>query len=256
MRRNVIGRILPIVLIAVWQLLVDTGVLDFQFLPAPDAVWRAFLQVAGSGELAKDLVHTVTVTVLAAGIALTIGGALGLAIGLLPMLRDNVMASIDYLRTIPAVALMPIALLAFGAIPSTELILAVWAAQWPILLNTAAAVRAVHQRLYDVGRTLQFSAAATVRKIVIPAVVPGWLVGARLATIIALHVTITAEMVMAPEGLGGSLVESLAALNVERMWAYAVVCGIVGALLNAALRRLIRLALPGSPVNRVEAGAP
>ena len=110
----------------------------------------------------------------------------------------------------------------------------------------AAGVRNVPERLYDVAAMLRLSRTATIRKIVIPAVVPSWLAGARLATIIALHVTITAEMVMAPAGLGGALVQAMQALNVERMWAYAVVCGIVGASANAGLRRLVAAALPGA----------
>ena len=89
----------------------------------------------------------------------------------------------------------------------------------------------------------------TVRKIVIPAAVPAWLVGARLAAVIGLLVAIVAEMIMYPRGLGGGLIESLNALAPARMWAYALVCGLVGFLLNAGLRRMVRLALPGSPAN-------
>jgi ABC-type nitrate/sulfonate/bicarbonate transport system permease component len=244
------GWIVPVVTVVAWQMLVETGVLAFRFLPAPDQVARAVLQVVRSGALAADLLHTTAITVLAAMIALALGGVLGLGFGLLPRLRRNAMASVDVLRTIPAVALMPIALLTFGPAPSTELMLAVWAAQWPVVVSTAAGVRNVPDRLYDVARMLQLSRTATIRKIVIPAVVPSWLAGARLATIIALHVTITAEMVMAPAGLGGALVQAMQALNVERMWAYAVVCGIVGASANAGLRRLVAAALPGSPVDR------
>jgi sulfonate transport system permease protein len=90
-----------------------------------------------------------------------------------------------------------------------------------------------------------------VRKIVIPAAVPAWLVGARMAVIVALLVTIVAEMIMYPRGLGGGLTESMHALAPERMWAYAVVCGILGVLLNAGLRRAVRLAFPGAPAYSV-----
>jgi NitT/TauT family transport system permease protein len=208
------------------------------------------VQAVRSGDLAADLLHTAAITVLASMIALALGGVLGLGIGLLPRLRRNAMASVDVLRTVPAVALMPVALLTFGPSPGTELMLAVWAAQWPVLIGTVAGTRNVPDRLYDVAAMLRLSRAATIRKIVVPAVVPSWLAGARLATVIALHVTITAEMVMAPAGLGGALVQATQALDVERMWAYAVVCGVLGASANAVLRRLVAAALPGSPVGR------
>ena len=207
--------------VVAWQVLVETGVLAFRFLPAPDQVARALLETVVSGDLAADLLHTAAITVLASLIAVALGGVLGLGFGLLPPLRRNAMASVDVLRTIPAVALMPVALLTFGPSPGTELMLAVWAAQWPVLVGTAAGVRNVPDRLYDVAAILRLSRAATIRKIVVPAVVPSWLAAARLATIFALHVTVTAEMVMAPAGLGGALAQAMQALNVERMWAYA-----------------------------------
>jgi ABC-type nitrate/sulfonate/bicarbonate transport system permease component len=247
--RRAIGWIVPVVVVGVWQVVVGSGLLHLESVPAPDGVARALLDVIKSGDLVEDLLYTGGITVLATLLAVTVGGALGLAIGLLPPLRLAVMASVDVLRTVPAVALMPIALLALGPLPGTEVLLAVWAAQWPVLINVAGAVRAVPDRLYDVGRMARLSRAAMLRTIVVPAVVPAGLVGARLATIIALHVAITAEMVMAPNGLGGAMVRSMQSLDVERVFAYAVVCGIVGALVSAGLRRLVAAGLPGSTAN-------
>ncbi len=157
------------------------------------------------------------------------------------------MASVDFLRTIPAVALVPVAVLSFGPVRTAEVALATYAALWPIVLHTAGGVAAVHPRQYDVARMLHLGPVTTVRKIVIPAAVPAWLVGARMAVIIALLVAIVAEMMMSSRGLGGGLTESMHALAPARMWAYAVVCGILGLLLNAGLRRAVRLALPGTP---------
>jgi len=243
--RRATGWIVPVAVIGAWQAAVGSGLLRLESVPAPDGVARALLDVVRSGDLFDALRHTAVITVLATLIAVVVGGALGLAIGLLPRLRHGVMASVDVLRTVPAVALMPIALLALGPVPSTELALAVWAAQWPMLITVAAAVRAVPDRLYDVGRMARLSRPAMLRTIIVPAVVPAGLVGARLATIIALHVAITAEMVMAPDGLGGAMVLALQSLNVERVFAYAIVCGVVGGLVNAALRRLVAAGLPG-----------
>jgi sulfonate transport system permease protein len=249
LRARAIGWLVPIAAVAAWQVAVDAGLLTFEFLPAPDNVARALLNVVGSGELGRNLLHTGIITLAATLIALALGGALGMALGLLPWLRRNAMASIDVLRTLPAVALMPVALLALGPLPGTELLLAVWAAQWPVLINTAGGVRHVPDRLFDVGRMARLSPAATLHKIVVPAIVPAWLAGARLATIIALHVTITAEMVMTTKGLGGALVQAMQALDVDRLWAYAVVCGALGAATNAGVRRLVAAGLPGSPAD-------
>ena len=176
-----------------------------------------------------------------------VGAALGLAVGLIPTVRRYTMASIDFLRTIPAVALVPIAVLSFGPVRTAEVALATYAALWPIVLHTAGGVAAVHPRQYDVARMLRLGRVATMRKVVIPAAVPAWLVGARMAVIIALLVAIVAEMMMSSRGLGGGLAESMHALAPARMWAYAVVCGLLGLMLNAGLRRAVRLAFPGAP---------
>ena len=154
-------------------------------------------------------------------LALATGGALGLGVGLLPRLRINVLASIDVLRTVPAVSLMPIALLALGPAPVTELLLATWAAQWAVVVNISGGVRGIPERYYDVARMLRLTRAGILRTVVVPAVVPAAMVGMRLAVIVALHVTITAEMVMAPAGLGGAMVRAMQTLDVDRLWAYA-----------------------------------
>jgi ABC-type nitrate/sulfonate/bicarbonate transport system permease component len=247
--------LVPLAGIGAWQLLVSTGALRYDYLPAPVEVGDSLVALAVSGELAADLAHTLTIVALAAALALALGGTLGFAIGALPLVRTWLMASVDFLRTIPAVALLPVALLSFGSGRGTELILATWAAHWPVLVNTAGAVATVPARLRDVARTLRFTRARTVGTIVLPAVLPAWLAGARVAAMVALLVTVVAEMIMTPEGLGGGLVQSMQALDPARMWAYALICGVVGALLNATLRRAVRIGLPGSTANLGQAGA-
>jgi ABC-type nitrate/sulfonate/bicarbonate transport system permease component len=239
------GLVVPISVIGCWQALKSAGFIDYQYLPSPVDVLSALVELTHSGELARDVAHTLTTAALAFSLAMILGAAAGLAIGLAPAVRRHVMASVDFLRTIPAVALVPVAVLAFGPTSSTEVVLAAYAALWPIVLHTAAGAATVHPRHYDVARMLRFGPATTLRKIVIPAVIPAWVVGARISAIIALLVAVLAEMIMYPRGLGGGLIESMHALAPARMWAYALVCGIVGALLNAGLRYAVHLMSPG-----------
>ncbi len=241
------GLLLPLGMLAFWQLLESTGVVRYEYLPAPLDVIESAAELGRSGELAGDIAHTVAVTSVATGIASTVGAALGLAIGLVPMLQRFVVASIDFLRAIPAVTLVPVAVMTLGPSSTSELMLAVYAASWPVVLCTAAGVAAVHPRQYDIARVLHLSRAATIRKIVIPAVVPAWLIGARLSAIIALLVSIVAEMLMYQRGLGGGLIESFNSLAPARVWAYALTCGVIGLVLTASLGHATALALPGSP---------
>jgi sulfonate transport system permease protein len=247
MARRLAGFVVPLAAVAGWQVLKSVGLLDYEYLPSPRELLAAVVDLVRGGELVDDIAQTLGVAIVAAAISVAVGAALGLAIGLIPAVRRYSMASIDFLRTIPAVALVPVAVLTFGPVRTAEVTLATYAALWPVVLHTAGGVAAVHPRQYDVARMLHLRPVTTVRKIVIPAAVPAWLVGARMAVIIALLVAIVAEMMTSSRGLGGGLTESMNALAPARMWAYAVVCGILGLVLNAGVRRSVRLALPGAP---------
>jgi ABC-type nitrate/sulfonate/bicarbonate transport system permease component len=240
-----VGLVVPLGVLLVWQLLSATDLLRLQFLPSPVQIGRTLVEEASTGELVADLAHTLAVVAAATGIAAVVGGGVGAALGLLPALRRRVLASVDFLRAVPAIALMPVALLVLGPRPLTELVLATYAATWPVLVSTLGGVVGVPDRLRDVAATLRLPPPSTLARVTIPASVPTWLVGARVAAIVALHVTLIAEMVISPAGLGGGLVESLQGLNPPRMWAYVVVCGVLGVALQVALRRLVRVALPG-----------
>lgn len=239
------GLALPVAVVAVWELLTATGVIGYEYLPAPSEIATTLWGLVLTGELPAAVAHTLSVALLAAGISTTLGAAAGLAIGLVPSVGRYAVGTIDYLRVIPAVTLAPLALLTFGPTTATEVMVAVYAALWPVVLTTASGVAAVHPCQYDVARTLRLSDAAAVRKIVVPAAVPGWLVGARIAAVIGLLVAIVTEMIMYARGLGGGLVESLNALAPARMWAYAVTCAVIGYALNAALRTAVGHAMPG-----------
>lgn len=231
------GFLVPFAGIAVLQMWKSAGWLDYEYIPSPHAVLTALTALARTGGLAADVAHTIGVTLMATVVAVTVGAGLGLAVGLLPCVQGYLMSSVDFLRTIPAVTLVPVAVLTVGPGVTSEVLVASYAALWPGVVSTAAGVGAVHHRQYDIAHTLHLSRADIIRKIVLPAVAPSWLVGARLAATTALLVTLVAEMIMFSGGLGAGLIESLNALAPERVWAYIVVCAGIGLALNALLRR-------------------
>ncbi len=248
-RWRVTGLLVPVGAITIWQLLGAAGLLRYEYFPSPGEVMAALGALLRDGELVGAVGHTLGVTTAAAAIALPVGGVLGLGLGLVPRWGRWVVATIDVARAVPAVALIPAAVLAVGPTASTEVLLATYAALWPVVMTTAGGVAAVHPRQYDVARMLHLSRGATVRKIVVPATLPAWLVGARLAMIIALLVAIVVEMLLYPRGLGGGLIGSFNALDPARMWAYALVCGIVGFGLSAALRWAAHRVVPAGPAS-------
>ncbi len=236
--------------VVVWEGLVRSGILHFEYLPAPSTVLGGFGDLLASGALLVDVAHTLGVTLLAAAIAMLIGGLLGSAVGLLSPFRVLTNSSVDFLRSLPVIALIPVAILIWGPEFRTEVLVAVYAATWPVLVNTAAGVQGVHPRLYDVADTFQLSRAERLRKIVLPVATPSVLVGGRLAVVTALVVAIVAEMLANPQGIGWGMMRAQQGLRAERMWAYAITSGTLGFVVNAALVYAVARALPGGVATR------
>lgn len=240
------------VALAIWQLVAEGA--DLEYLPGPVEVADELASLVSSGKIGEPLGHTLWITVTSSLIACGVGLLAGLAIGLVPAIRTYWMASVDVLRTVPVVALMPVALLIWGPESKTEVVVASYAAVWPILINTVGGTAEAHAGLREVARMFRLSRAATVRKIVIPAAAPQLLVGARLAIVTALVVSVVAEMLVNPAGLGWEVVLSQQSLQPARMWAYIVVTGLLGYVLNVALIAAARLAFPGGANQGLEAG--
>ena len=237
---NPLGWLVVAVAIGVWQLAITEKIVDFNYMPPPSEIAAAFSDLLSSGEMGRAVWHTLQATLISAALGIGLGVGLGMAVGLVNVVRTYTMGTIDFLRTVPVVALMPVALLVWGASATSEIIVAAYAALWPTLINTAAAVRNVHPVKRDVGRTFRISRLDTLRKVVLPVATPAILVGARLSVVIALVVTIVAEMIINPHGIGYGLVFSQQSLHPDEMWAYAIVSGILGYVLNALLIQIVR----------------
>jgi ABC-type nitrate/sulfonate/bicarbonate transport system permease component len=243
-RVNVPGLVTMAALVALWEVLVRTRVLDFQFLPAPSGIAEALGTLISSGDLFASLVHTLRSTLVGWVIASLIGIGLGLWLGLSDIAWRYSMASIEVMRAIPPIALVPVALLVFGFSLRMELTLIVYVGAWTVLVNTIDGVRGVRAELLDVVRILHMSKLTTVRKVILPAAMASIIVGLRLALSLSLVLAVVAEMIGNPRGLGNALVRAQQALQPEQMFAYVVTIGVLGVGLNAALRYASARAFP------------
>lgn len=224
--------------LALWEAAVRGGMLEFQYLPAPSAIGRGIGTVISSGELATSTLHTLRVTLLGWLLASVLGAGLGVLLGLSNTAWRYSMASIEVMRAIPPVTLVPVALLVFGFSVRMELTIILFVGAWPVLVNTIDGVRGVRSELLDVARMLRMAPAVRIRKIVLPAALPSIVVGLRLALSLSLVLAVVAEMIGNPSGLGNALVRSSQALQPEQMFAYVFTIGLLGVALNAGLQRL------------------
>jgi sulfonate transport system permease protein len=230
------GLALPVVLIVIGEIAGRMANLtDIDSLAPPSAIVAAFFEAVADG----SLVHTTRDTLVTAFAGLAIGGSIGLLIGIvlgvLPTADRLMEVTIESIRPIPSIAILPIALIALGFGYRLEITIVSFACMWPLLILTRAAVRGVEPRLMEVSRALRLTPTARVAKIVIPAALPRIFVAFRLAAGIALIVAVTVEIAINPLGLGHAIMTAQQALRPELMLAYLVWLGVVGWGLNALL---------------------
>ncbi len=143
--------------------------------------------------------------------------------------------TVEALRPIPAVALIPVALLVLGFGPGMEIALVAFATFWPVLIFGYAAIVHIEPQLLDVSRVLRLGPLARVVKIVLPAALPRYFVAFRLAAAVSLIIAVTVEITANPRGVGYELMAASQSLHPDLMFAMVLWIGIVGWSLNAVL---------------------
>jgi len=227
--------VLPVAALVVAEIWARAIHLQSDSLAPPSAIAAALGEAFADGSI---LVATRD-TLASAFAGLLIGGAVGLAFGIalgIFHIFDRLMeVTIEAIRPIPSIALLPIALIALGFGYRMEIVTVAFACVWPILILSRAAVGGVEPRLIEVSRALRLSPADRVRKIIIPAALPRIFLAFRLAAGIALIVAVTVEITINPIGLGAGIMTAQQALRPDLMLAYLVWIGAIGYALNAGL---------------------
>jgi len=227
--------LLPVVTLGLLEIWARAIHLQSDSLAAPSAIALALAEAFGDGSV---LIATRD-TLIPAFAGLLIGGAIGLvfgiALGIFHVFDRLMEVTIEALRPIPSIALLPIALIALGFGYRMEIVIVAFACIWPVLILSRAAVGSIEPRLIEVSRALRLSPADRVRKIIIPAALPRIFLAFRLAAGIALIVAVTVEIAINPIGLGAAIMTAQQALRPDLMLAYLVWIGTVGYLLNTGL---------------------
>ena len=234
------GAIIPAAVLVLWEILARIGLLSEDGFSRPSRFFVAGVKALADGTLLAQTAETFAAAAQALAIAALAGIALGALLGLFRPLERAAQLTIDALRPIPSVALIPLALLLFGFSRNMSAAVAAFACFWPILIVTIAAVRGIDGRLIEVGRLLGFSAPKIIAKLALPAALPGILVGIRVAAGIAIVVTVTTEIVTNPRGLGFAMTMAAQSLQADLVWATLLWVGVIGWLVNWGLERLER----------------
>lgn len=244
-RVNVPGLLFMVAVIALWELAIDAGWLTFQYLPAPHRIAAALGRLTGSGEMGADIAHTLVITTVGWALSAACGIALGILLGIRRAAWSFSFASLELLRALPPIMLVPAVLLIAGFTSKSEVIVVVYSTVLPVTVYTMAGVRRVTRTHREVARILALGDWQLITKVVIPGAAPSIVVGLRVGLSISLALTVVSEMIGNPQGLGYAFTYYQQALRVDDLFAFILVVGVLGVILNAILLAVIRLAMPG-----------
>lgn len=245
--RQIIPWVLPIVLIIVWQLLVKAGLLSIRVLPAPSDVLSAGIRLARSGELWRNLL----ISTMRAAIGFLIGGSIGFGLGLLNGLarpaEEFLDTSVQMIRNIPHLALIPLVILWFGIGEEAKIFLVALGVFFPIYLNTFHGVRSVDPELIEMSKSYGLHGWSLFRRVIFPGALGSILVGVRYALGIMWLTLIVAETITLDSGLGYMAMNAREFMQTDVVVLSILLYALLGKLADVATRALEKKWLKWNP---------
>jgi len=247
LRRRIAPWLVPLALIVSWELSARLGWLSHRVLPEPWAVLTTLGRLLRSGELWQH----VSVSAARAFSGLAIGGGLGLLLGLLTGTFRSAETLLDstlqMVRNIPPLALIPLVILWFGIDESAKLFLVAIGVFFPIYLNTFHGIRSVDTGLVEMARSYGLSGFALYRQVILPGALPSILVGLRFSLGLMWVLLIVAETVSAQSGIGYMTMNAREFLQTDVVLLGILIYALLGKLADLAARGLERWLLRWSP---------
>ena len=226
-----------------WQLLPALGIVDPRYFPSATTTLAELGQQMRDLEFWRNVGRTMTAWGIGLVIATVLAVVLGTVIGLVPFLRRATHTTVEFLRPIPSVALIPLAILMFGLRIESALVIIVYASFWQVFIQVLYGVADVDTVARDTARSFGLSRRSRIVNLVFPTALPYLMTGLRLAAAVALILAITAEMFIGNPGLGREIVFAQSAGDWPAVYALVIVTGVLGLIINLIFRAIERRSL-------------
>lgn len=252
----VLGIVGIVAFIAIWELASRLELVNPLYLPPFSDVAVTVGQVVAGEQYRVQFWTALGNTMIGWSVGLAIALVLGIVVGLLigsnRWVREFTHSTIEFLRPIPSVGLIPIAIVIFGVRPTATVAIVVWACFWVILIHVVYGVTDVDPVAESTAKSYGLGPLARARHVVWPTLLPYLMTGVRLSGTIALVVAVTIEIVVQAPGIGQMIARYQSAGNAPVVYALALLAGVLGLLINLALRRLENAVLAWHPSVRGE----
>ena len=205
--RPALGLILPVVAAALWELAVREGFASGRLVPPPSVIFKTFVELWQAGELQRHIVVTCLRVAAGFGIGVVAGTLAGAITGYSALAQRLLDPTLQALRAIPSIAWVPLFVLWFGIFEGSKITLIAVGVFFPVYLGVMGAIMSVDRKLVEVGRAFRLSDAAMVRRILLPAVLPAYVLSLRSGLGLGWMFVVAAELLGASEGLGYLLID-------------------------------------------------
>lgn len=242
--RRWLGWLTFLAVLAVWEIVSDTGLVNAVLLPPPSRILPTAGHILLSGSFVAPLSETLGLLALGYSVGCLLGILLGLAMGWSNAAFNLLEPVVELIRPIPKPALIPPLFLFLGLGTATKVTVVALAALFPVLINTLQAVRGIDRVALDTARTFGYSRMETLVNTVLPASMPMILTGMRVSLGLSLVLVILAEMLVDSRGLGYLIMDMQRSFQITEMYAWIAILGVLGLLLNAAFEWVEERAVP------------
>jgi sulfonate transport system permease protein len=226
--RPVLGVLLPVGLALIWETVVWLGLSNGRLVPPPTRIFATIVELARSGELARHITATLTRVVAGFALGVVAGTVLGAISGYWGLARRLLDPTVQALRAIPSIAWVPLFILWLGIFETSKITLIAVGVFFPIYLGVMGAILSVDRKIVEVGRTFRLSGPAMIRRILLPAVLPAYVVALRVGLGLGWMFVVAAEFMGASEGLGYLLIDGQQLGKPAQIMAAIVIFAILG----------------------------
>lgn len=229
---------LPALIVGLWATFV--AVRRSPFFPSPLVIAEHFQQNWLFARFASDVVPSLITVFGGYLIALALGILVGVALGLLPRVEWVVDPVVQFMRSLPALAIIPLVLVIGGIGVESKLILVALGAFWPILLNTIDGVRSIDPEVIRMAAVYRLPLRERLVRIMIPGALPQVMAGARVSLAIAFVLMVGSELYAASRGIGFFVLQSQQSFAIADMWSGIILLGVLGYIFSAVFTAIER----------------